>query len=225
MSTGLAACGTEAKKDEASETTISQIDTKNDQSSTNKNEGSEAKATDSKDSTKDSKKNTDEQNETSTDQSTDTQKTEKEITYEMNGKSVTEKATLSEKGPQGYTMYVLPAYSFTGEEPGKDILFDKKDGHNFMRIEVYPSSINPNDLRHAAEQQLRALSDKIETISDEKTPKQWEKPVILKVEKNPDIVKTYLFKQNDKYVKLTMFTKVDDNRLNSFLQMASTIQF
>ncbi len=226
LSTGLVACGTGANKDEVNAPTINQNDKKNEQTSTSSKDGTEGKTTESKDSTTDSNNDNTAKGDSSSNSSAEPRTSEKEMTYESDGKSVTEVATLSEKSPQGYSMYVLPSYSFTGEEPGKDIVFDKEDGHNFMRIEVYPSSsTNLDDLKHSAEQQLKALNNQVDTISDEEAPQQWEKTVILKAEKDNDLVQTYLFKQKDHFVKLTMFTKIDDNRLKPFLQMASTIQF
>src|SRR4051794_23927823 len=45
-------------------------------------------------------------------------------------------ATLTASDAQDFSIAVLPQYTLTSEEPGKDSLFSNADGSHFMRIET-----------------------------------------------------------------------------------------
>ncbi|RAP29191.1 hypothetical protein C2W64_04138 [Brevibacillus laterosporus] len=65
----------------------------------------------------------------------------KELTYMIDGKQVSEQAKLFESH-LGYYLYYLPGFEATGEEPGKDMLFSKKNDHYAVRIERMPDKVD-----------------------------------------------------------------------------------
>lgn len=59
----------------------------------------------------------------------------------------------------GYVMYVLPDFVASGEEPGKDILFSRRDDRFSVRIEKLVNQPDLSQLRQQAESELASLGD------------------------------------------------------------------
>ena len=80
----------------------------------------------------------------------------KDIPVIVEGETEYHRARLN-KSPQGYYIYVLNNYTFTPEEPGKDVVFSTVDDRFFVRIEKLPVDANINDLRENALTELRLI--------------------------------------------------------------------
>jgi len=58
----------------------------------------------------------------------------------------------------GYYLYVLPQFTASAEEPGKDIVFAKANGSFFMRIEPLASGTDIAKVRENVKKELRAVA-------------------------------------------------------------------
>ncbi|MFT9485871.1 MAG: hypothetical protein ACH0QD_00610 [Tepidibacillus sp.] len=81
---------------------------------------------------------------------------EKDIEIFVEGTKELRKAYLNES-TLGYSIYVQPQFTFSGEEPGKDILFWNNDGNYYIRIEKLPDDVNIEDMRKNAALELQTI--------------------------------------------------------------------
>lgn len=68
---------------------------------------------------------------------------------------------------QGYSIYVLNNFTFTGEEPGIDQLFFNYDARYFVRLQLLPADADVNALRENAMQELRLVGTPDELTANE----------------------------------------------------------
>ena len=68
-----------------------------------------------------------------------TRTAEQPISYTLNGETKKETAQLTKSDNQNFSLYVLPNFELTAEEPYKDLLFLSEDDTNSMRIEILPA--------------------------------------------------------------------------------------
>ncbi|MDP4171332.1 MAG: hypothetical protein Q8906_12035, partial [Bacillota bacterium] len=61
---------------------------------------------------------------------------EQKISYNQNGTKKEETAFLKHSNNDAYSLYVLPEYELSAEEPNRDIIALKSNGTIFMRIET-----------------------------------------------------------------------------------------
>lgn len=149
---------------------------------------------------------------------------EKKLAYQINNEQKEETAFLKQidNSDQNYSMFVLPEYELTSEEPNKDLLFLTNDNSIAMRIELLPTDSDWNMLQDNVKAQVSANSP------DVKSPQIpsgefFKDAVAFESEKDGQIVASYLTKQTDTIVKLTIFTKKDNDHRDAFLKMAETI--
>ena len=144
-----------------------------------------------------------------------------------NVKSV--EAGLTESDEQDYSLYVLPLYKLTSEEPGRDILYvDEKDSI-FMRIETMTAEEEAYD--YAVENMIAVL----EASSEGATPEELTDSSSLPSGEGIEDVKGYsvnsetgpisglVFKKDGLVVKLTIFDSLKAEHYEAFLRMAETI--
>jgi len=146
------------------------------------------------------------------------------IAYEQNGEQKEETAFLKESDNQHYSMYVLPDFELTGEEPGRDVLYFKKDDSIFMRIELLPSDSSIENEIETAKSQLESVSS---NISEVKTVdgNDWLKDAsIYTAENEKEKVSCYLIPQKNQLLKLSIFTPSKEQAEDPFLKMAETIE-
>ncbi|MFT9599470.1 hypothetical protein [Mesobacillus sp.] len=146
---------------------------------------------------------------------------EQNIAYTVNGEQKEETAFLKYNDNQNYSMYVLPEYELSAEEPNKDVLMWSKDDSVFMRIELLPADAEWALVEENSKAQLAAVGPEVKEAQTPEDPffnNAWS----METKSGSDIVTTYLIKNQEQPLKLTLFTKDADHR-NAFLEMAKTI--
>lgn len=139
-------------------------------------------------------------------------------------------AQLTVSDEQGYAMLVLPAYSLTGEEPGKDSLLLKEDGSVFMRIETVPNDEETYSyLLENMEATIAASANGVqpdEVMERAKLPEGEEIEDVkgYTVRTDSGRVTGLLFKRGDLIVRLTIFDSPDEAYYNDFVKMGQTIE-
>lgn len=169
------------------------------------------------------KKTTDSQSSSEKKDESNVRSAEKSLTFTLNNEEKQETASLKESDTQDYSLYVLEGYELTGEEPGKDVLYLNEDDANFMRIE-YLTNTDKASQEEIAIEQLKAVRDNIEKIEPAASESWLANASIHGVEKDNEKVLSYLIPQGDHVLKLTIFTKKDNDYSDPFIKMAETIE-
>ncbi len=145
----------------------------------------------------------------------------KEISYNVGSETKTETAALKTSDNQGYSIYVLPGYELTGEEPGKDLLYQKENDSTSMRIEILK---DPDwaMLEENIPLELEFVSKDIQNPTDEKL--QIPGADIYAVENEAERITMYLIKDEKFPMKLTIFSTVDQDQREAVIEMAKTIR-
>lgn len=204
----LAGCGTSAPTQEES----------NNGSTTQKQEIND-EGTSEEQSTKEEDSTTNDETESS---DTIIRLLENNLVYSLNGESKEETAFLKHSDNQGYSMYILPDYELTAEEPNKDVVIQKNNGDIFMRIESFSSDVDYSQMENTAIEQLKAVSADVEEIN---VPERefFLDSKAYETRLNGDVVTAYLIKNSEGLLKLTTFTKENADHRDPFLAMAETI--
>ncbi|EIJ81702.1 hypothetical protein PB1_02135 [Bacillus methanolicus PB1] len=147
---------------------------------------------------------------------------EQNIQYKINGETKEETAFLKYNNTKDYSIYVLPEYELTAEEPFKDVLYLTDNQEIFMRIELIPKDQDWNTITVATKAQLQAINDNVKTLQAPEDP-LFEKSTVMEASNNSETVTAYLINNLDFPLKLTMYTKDDADHRDAFLQMAKTI--
>lgn len=147
---------------------------------------------------------------------------EQNLSYKVNGEQKNDTAFLKYNDNQNYSMYVLPEYELTGEEPNKDVLFWNKDDSVFMRIELLPADIDWAMMEENTKAQLTAVGP---DVKEAETPEDpfFENAWAMETKSGSEIVTSYLIKNDQQPIKLTLFTKDNADHKNAFLEMGKTI--
>jgi hypothetical protein len=148
--------------------------------------------------------------------------TEVKISYSYNGESKQESAIWTKSDNQAFGLYILPTYELSAEEPNRDVLYYKEDDHHFMRIEVLPGDSDQDSLKENTLAQLQAVNEDVQTLSPEADDIQ--NATIMQAKKDNEIVTAYLVEQEDKIIKLTIFTNEQENHQDAFVQMAKSLK-
>ena len=91
-----------------------------------------------------------------------------------------------------------------------------------MRIEVLPGDSDQNSLKETTLAQLQAVNEDVQTLSPEANDIQ--NATIMQAKKDNEIVTAYLIEQEDKFIKLTIFTNEQENHQDAFVQMAKNFE-
>ncbi|WP_404323797.1 hypothetical protein LG298_07990 [Cytobacillus firmus] len=147
---------------------------------------------------------------------------EQNMTYTVEGETKEDTAFLKHSDNQNYSMYVLPEYELTAEEPNKDVLYLSENDQIFMRIELLPNDADWDMIEENTKAQLEAVSENVQTS---KAPSDdfYKNASVMKAEGNGEKVSAYLMKNDNLSLKLTIFNKEDADHEDAFLQMAKTI--
>ncbi|MEH7121837.1 hypothetical protein V7122_09220 [Bacillus sp. JJ1532] len=148
---------------------------------------------------------------------------EQNLQYTVNGEAKEETAFLKSSDNQPYSMYVLPEFDLTAEEPQKDVLFLTENDHVFMRIELLPPDVQWDMMEENTKAQLQAVDETIQPIEVPSTDEFFKDSIALEASNGDDVVTSYLIKNSNQPLKLTLFTKKDLNYKDAFLQMGKTI--
>lgn len=147
---------------------------------------------------------------------------EQNMTYSANGGTKEDTAFLKHSDNQNYSIYVLPAYELTAEEPNKDVLYLSENDQVFMRIELLPDDADWDMIEENTKAQLAAVSENVQT-SNAPSDDFYKDALVMRAEGSGEKVSAYLVKNDDLSLKLTLFNKEDADHEDAFLQMAKTI--
>lgn len=131
---------------------------------------------------------------------------------------------------QDYSMKVLPGYTLTSEEPGRDSLYLDEDGKIFMRIETMPKdeTYTFDELYTNLEELLEASSDgemPVEVTDEANLPQHDDFKQVKGAEVDSDegYFKGYVMEREDKLIRVTIYANEKDEHVEELTQMASTI--
>lgn len=131
---------------------------------------------------------------------------------------------------QDFTMQILPMYSLTSEEPGRDSLYLTEDGNIFMRIETLPNDAESYDFfKENIVSLLEAVSADgnapTELTDEDKLPQgeNIENAIGYTVDTAEGVTSGIVFERNNLLVRLTIFDDANNNHFNNFLKMGETI--
>lgn len=131
---------------------------------------------------------------------------------------------------QDYSIHLLPTYTLTSEEPGKDSLYLDEDGTVFMRIETMIAEDGTYD--YLLENMLTTLAA---SGSETTEPAQLEEDASLPSGESIENVQAYtvnsdtgpvtgvIFEKDGMVVRLTIFDSPDAEHFDNFLSMGETI--
>ena len=154
---------------------------------------------------------------------------EKEDAVAENDENTAPKADLTQSDEQDYAISVLPNYTLTSEEPGKDSLYVNGDEAIFMRIETVAKEDGDYDSL------VESMGSMLEAIADGNTPSKLTDTASLPTGEGIDnvtalTVKTatgaftgMIFERDGLLIKLTMFDSAQEEHFQNFLQMSETI--
>jgi hypothetical protein len=120
---------------------------------------------------------------------------------------------------QAFKISLLSDYTLEAEEPGKDVVLNKKDGNQSMRIELLPGDIHVNEMEANAKERANAVASDAK-LFDGSLP--FKEAVAYEAHVDDSIVYVILVKK-DVPMFLTVFTKKENNLFEEFMTMAKTI--
>lgn len=136
----------------------------------------------------------------------------------------------TESDSQNYSITVVEGYELTGEEPNKDLLFNKNNDLQSMRIETFSADeITIEEIQENLVSTLQA-SNESTTVTDLKeenlvpTNDSIDNTSAHQIETPEGKVTGFAFEREGMIVKLTVFDTTDSPSLETFVQMAETIK-
>lgn len=148
------------------------------------------------------------------------------ITYTSNGKQETVETTPVNSDQQNYSIQVIPGFTLTAEEPGKDLLFYEEDDTISMRIETHSKSESTFDtLVTNTKEMMSAIQEDY-------------KPLDLSQYKNNEIVNSaafvaelenekvvgIVFEKENLLIRLTIFDNNTKDLTDAMIRMGLTIK-
>ncbi|PLR97487.1 hypothetical protein [Bacillus sp. T33-2] len=147
---------------------------------------------------------------------------EQNLQFKVNGETKEDTAFLKHNDNQSYSMYVLPEYELTAEEPNKDVLMLAEDDSIFMRIELLPADADWAMVMENTKAQLSALNSEVKPAAAP-TDEFFSNATAFSASNNDETVTAYVIKNAELPLKLTIFSKQGADHSDAFLQMAKTI--
>ncbi|MDN4492327.1 hypothetical protein [Ureibacillus aquaedulcis] len=161
-----------------------------------------------------------------TDTDTDTDSTTaSSITFSSNGQSKTEE--LSPVSGEQYTIQVIPGFSLTPEEPGKDLLSYDEDDSVSMRIEAMTTDDSTfKDLVANTEETMSAINEDYEPydITEFIGNQDLTNSTAYVANHDNEEVTTVVFEKAEKLVRLTIFDKKEIDLSEALVKMGLTIE-
>ncbi|MGX2959069.1 hypothetical protein JNUCC23_07370 [Peribacillus sp. JNUCC 23] len=146
---------------------------------------------------------------------------EQPLKFKVNGEEKEETAFLKNSDNQPFSLYVLPEFELTAEEPNKDVLFLTEQDEVYMRIEHFPTEVNWDDIEANVKTQLNAISETVTSI--DASQYSLDHAVVYEAVNGDDIVTSVLFQDEKNQSRITIFTKKDHDYRDAFIQMGKTI--
>jgi hypothetical protein len=208
----LGGCGTKADENANEEKKQEQTVQKDEPVSDSKNQQTKD------DKTTESKKDENSNNQNK-EQSSAVRIMEKNLQNKSNGATKQETAFLVNSSNQKFSLYVLPEYELLAEEPGKDILSLKASKDINMRIELLPDNPDWTAIEENTRKLLKGISANVNT----KTGLTIDNGSVEEVVSGDERITAVLIKDKDTPVRLTIYTKVDTDHREAFIEMGKTI--
>ncbi|WP_153731961.1 hypothetical protein [Sporosarcina obsidiansis] len=132
---------------------------------------------------------------------------------------------------QNYSMKVIPGFTLTSEEPGRDSLYLEEDSSVFMRIETMPKS----DESFTFDELYENMGELLNASSNGETPTEVTNATALpqdegiaqvkglEVKSSEGFFKGFVMEREDMLIRVTIYTADDNEHSKEFTQMASTI--
>ncbi|MGG0667211.1 hypothetical protein [Sporosarcina koreensis] len=139
-------------------------------------------------------------------------------------------AVLTKSDAQSYAIEVLPGYTLTSEEPGRDSLYADENPNAFMRIETQPAEDGSYDyLVDNMQEVLKAASngeepEELTDVYSDVEDKGIKNAKAFQVDSETGPVTGVVFEKDGMVVRLTLFDNVDEKYKTDFLNMGQTIQ-
>lgn len=216
----VAGCGSDSTQDQE-EKDKNQTNEVADKEKNEENTDSKDEPTENQDQNKENDDTASDEQTTDKNDETNVGAKEQTLTYNIKGETKTEKATLVNSDNQDFSIYTLPQFELTGEEPRKDMLFSNAVDSNSMRIELLESP-NWSTLEENIKLELEYVSKEITNPTDPAL--QIDNASIFEAVNNDERVTIYLIKNEKMPMKLTLFTSKNEDYREAFVQMAKTIK-
>lgn len=130
----------------------------------------------------------------------------------------------TQKSDQHYSISVFSGYQLTGEEPGRDVLYDQQDDAFFMRIEILPAESDLYTESQTMKDQLEAVGSRAEDYSKTDDSKQLSADKAYQASNGNEKVSGFLISKEDSIIKLTIFNPdTGKHTEDPFISMANTI--
>lgn len=221
----LAACGStnneQPDKNEDENDSGQEVNDNNDEGNIEEEDKDEDKQDDENNNEEDEETNGVEGNEET--DNTDQNNDEESDDFAANAKQV-------DSDEQDFSMQILPEYSLTSEEPGRDSLYLTDDGNIFMRIETMPADDEAYDYYNEnVVSLLEAISvdgnPPTELTDENKIPQGEgiEKAVGYTVDTPEGITTGIVFEKDGLAIRLTIFDTKEQSHFDNFLQMGESI--
>ncbi|KAA0966683.1 hypothetical protein FQ087_10785 [Sporosarcina sp. ANT_H38] len=154
---------------------------------------------------------------------------ETDTEVDTNQENNLQNAELTESDEQGYAISVLPDYTLTSEEPGKDSLIPVNNESVFMRIETVTKENGTYD--HLADNMIAVLeasgdgSAPIEVIDEKSIPiaEGIENAKALTIKAESSSITGIIFERDNMVVRLTIYDTPEEEYFEQFLRMSETI--
>ncbi|SFA50124.1 hypothetical protein SAMN05216169_102331 [Anoxybacillus pushchinoensis] len=127
--------------------------------------------------------------------------------------------TLVESTNQPFSISLLPKFSLEAEEPRKDVVMHESEQEQWMRIELLPKDAS-NEMETYAKERATAISE--QAILFEGTL-PFENAIAYEAHVDDSVVYV-IGVTEDAPMFLTVFTKKEENWLDTFMTMAKTIE-
>lgn len=147
---------------------------------------------------------------------------EQELTYQLNDKLYQNTAFLKYNDNQNFSIYLLPEYELTVRDQSKNILSFTENESLYMSIELLSDDVNWNLIKQTTNTLFKSISNEI-PIETELKGEYLEGSAKLEVHKDKNVITAYFLNLHNIKLKLTMYTKIDADHRDAFLQMAKTI--
>lgn len=139
------------------------------------------------------------------------------------------KGTVVQSDNQNFAISVVAGFELTGEEPNKDLLFNKENDAQSMRIETFKEAeVSITDVTNNLVETLKASNDQAEVIQiTDENQLPFNEFIVeangFQIDTPDGKVSGYTFIKDGMVVKLTVFDTVDAPALELFVEMAETI--
>ncbi|MGK0698475.1 hypothetical protein ACR3I8_02285 [Priestia flexa] len=143
---------------------------------------------------------------------------EQMMTYENEGMQEEKMGFLKTSENQKYSLYVLEGYTFTEEEPRKDVIYYDANDALWMRIEVLPNNVDWDKIEQEAIKGLEAVSADVQKNSVTSYNEDLSFRSVYSASNDKDRITSYLVKESDKRpaMRLTILLRLKQKMLMPF---------